>query len=112
MTDKTQLVDIETNTEKKETRGRKPKFSSEEERHLSILKSKRDYYRRNADLYKLKALHYYYCNQLKRDDLDENKKEKYEKKLRQIVEKINILVNFPDSTESSELSESSQSSSD
>jgi len=91
----TPLVNAETNTEKRETRGRKPKFSSEEERRESILRSKRNYYHRNAELSRLKALRLYYDHKLTQNDLEEDKKERYERKLRELTQRIHIFVNSP-----------------
>lgn len=44
----------------KQKRTRKSKFNNEEERHQSILESKRRYYQRNAETSKLSSLRCYY----------------------------------------------------
>ena len=50
------------------------KFVTEEERRASLLKSKRDYYRRNNELYKLKTLERYFQKQLQKYSAIEGEK--------------------------------------
>ena len=127
MTELIHLLDVETSTETtpqttnkttpqttteptKPKRTRKSKFATEAERHASILRSKRNYYARNAELYRLKSLQVYYTAQLAREDLDENKKDKYERKLRELIDKIHVFVNSPAQSLPSDSSSSSSSS--
>ena len=67
---------------------RKSKFENEEERRKSVLQSKRNYYHRNEELYKLKSLRTYYVNQLAKTDLNEKKRENYQNKLNEIDVKL------------------------
>ena len=71
---------------------RKSKFNNDEERRQAILKSKRDYYHKNSEIYKLKSLKTYYVKQLEKTDLDEKKRENYQNKFDEINEKINKLL--------------------
>ena len=57
----------------------------------SIKLSKRNYYHRNADIQKLKALRTYYLKRLQNDELDVTTKEKYESKLAELNSKIGEL---------------------
>ena len=89
MTEKSaQKVDAETNTPAKPKRTRKSKFNNDDERHASLLASKRRYYQRNAELYRLKSLRVYYINQLNAEELSDLKKERYERKLRDLITQI------------------------
>ena len=67
---------------------RHSKFENDEERRKAILASKRNYYKRNSELYKLKSLLTYYVKQLEKEDLAENKRENYQKKYDEIEAKL------------------------
>ena len=70
------------------------KYSSDDERHNAIKSQKRSWYYKNRDLQKLKSLKSYYLNQLKKDDLKENLRTKYESKLNKINEKLGLINNL------------------
>ena len=74
-------------------RTRKSKFNNDEERHQSILASKRRYYQRNIEMSKLSSLKCYYVKKLKRDDLNEDVKNRYQQKLNEINLKLNSSKN-------------------
>ena len=67
------------------------KYINEEARHEAIKAQKRSWYKRNSDKQKLKSLRSYYENQLKKDDLKEEVKNKYEAKLNDINEKLYLI---------------------
>ena len=67
---------------------RNSKFANDEERRKAILASKRNYYKRNSELYKLKSLLTYYVKQLEKEDLNEKKRENYQNKLNEIETKL------------------------
>lgn len=67
------------------------KYATDEERHEAIKAQKRDWYKNNSNIQKLKSLKSYYVNQLKKDDLKPEIKTKYESKLNEIEEQLNSL---------------------
>ena len=67
---------------------RHSKFENDDERRKSILASKRNYYKRNDELYKLKSLRTYYVKQLDKTDLPEKKRETYQERLNEIETKL------------------------
>lgn len=67
------------------------KYESENERHDAILKSKRNYYKRNADFFKLNACRKYYVKLLKSDELTNEKRERYQAKLNDIETKMKSI---------------------
>ena len=81
----------ETINESQPIRIRVSKYNSENERHNAIKAQKRMWYHANADLQKLKSLKSYYVNQLKKNDLKEEIKTKYESKLNEINNQLNSL---------------------
>ena len=66
------------------------KYDSEEERHEASKTNKRQWYYKNKDQQKLKSLKYYYQNQLKKTDLKEETKKKYESKINEINNKLSL----------------------
>lgn len=64
------------------------KYNTEEERHEASKASKREWYHRNKEQQKLKSLRNYYIKQLKKDDLKEELRSKYETKLNEINQLI------------------------
>ncbi len=81
---------IKTTEEHKRTRT--PKYSTEEARHQAILEAKRRYYKRNADLNKLKASRVYYKNLLSIENLEEEKRKRYKARLDEVEAKIKIML--------------------
>jgi len=77
----------------KPKRTRKSKFNNEEERHQSILESKRRYYQRNAETSKLSSLRCYYVKRLSHDNLKNDVRERYQRKLDEINSKLNSSKN-------------------
>ena len=64
------------------------KYSSDQERHEASKASKRLWYHKNKETQKLKSLRNYYIKQLKKDDLKEEIRTKYETKLNEINQLI------------------------
>ena len=67
------------------------KYENETERHEAVKRQKREWYKNNSDIQKLKSLKSYYVKQLKKTDLKEEMKTKYECKLNEIEEQLNSL---------------------
>ena len=67
---------------------RHSKFENDDERRKAILASKRNYYKRNDELYKLKSLRTYYVKQLEKTDLTETKRKTYQERLNEIETKL------------------------
>lgn len=67
------------------------KYNSDVDRHEAIKGQKRQWYRNNCDKQKLKSLKYYYQKQLKKIDLNEATKSKYESKLNELNQKLNLI---------------------
>ena len=67
------------------------KYDNEKDRHEAILQAKRNYYKRNAEFYKLSSNRKYYVKLLKSDDLTKEKREQYETKLKDIESKLTNL---------------------
>ena len=67
------------------------KYETDEQRHEASKTNKRKWYYLNKNQQKLKSLKYYYQNQLKKSDLKEELKKKYESKINEIDEKLNQL---------------------
>jgi len=74
-------------------RTRKSKFNNDKESHQSILASKRRYYQRNTEMSKLSSLKCYYVKKVKREDLDEYVKNRYQQKFDEINLKLNSSKN-------------------
>ena len=74
------------------------KFASEDERRASLLKSKRDYYRRNNELYKLKTMRNYFEKQLRKYlSIDSEKaKRKVEYYQKRLNDTLKALENAPE----------------
>lgn len=70
---------------------RQSKYSSDEDRHEAIKHQKVMWYRRNRDKQKLKSLKSYYQKQLQKQDLKEEIKLRYEKKLNEINIKLDLI---------------------
>ena len=66
------------------------KYNTDEERHNASKASKRQWYWNNREQQKLKSLKAYYIKQLAKSDLKEELKNKYEAKLNEINQKLNI----------------------
>ena len=77
----------------KPKRTRKSKFNNEEERHQSILESKRRYYHRNTEISKLTSLRCYYVKRLRQADLKNDVRERYQRKLEEINARLNSSKN-------------------
>lgn len=71
------------------------KYDTEEERHNAILKSKRNFYHRNEEIYKLKSLMRYYVKQLERTDLTEKKRRDYQAKFKELDKEFKKLTMKP-----------------
>ena len=72
----------------KPKRTRVHKYPTEEERYAANKASKRQWYYKNKDKQKLKSLRQYYTNQLKKAELREDIKQKYEQRLNEINEAL------------------------
>ena len=80
--------------ETKKLKQKRIRYANDDERTAAILKSKRNYYHRNNDLYKLKSRKRYYITRLSKQDLPEEKRIKYADKLNEIDEQIKALDIF------------------
>ena len=70
------------------------KYSNDEDRRDASRANKRNWYHRNKEQQKLKSLKQYYQNQLKKDDLRDDVRSKYECKLNEINEKLLLKSNL------------------
>ena len=68
------------------------KYINDQERYEASKTSKREWYYRNREQQKLKSLKQYYVKQLKKTDLKEETKIKYESKLKLINDELNHLI--------------------
>ena len=74
--------------ETKETKT-KSKYNNDVERREAILKSKRDYYHRHNDTFKLKSSRRYYQKCLLKPNITDEKKSRYEERLQEIEKQLN-----------------------
>ena len=70
------------------------KYNNDNERYEASKANKRKWYYNNKEQQKLKSLKQYYVNQLKKEDLKEDIKTKYENKLNTINEKLVLSNNL------------------
>ena len=90
LVDNTEITDENPKTEEtQELKQKKNKYVNDNERHSAILKSKREYYHRNNDIFKLKSRRRYYNNKLAKENISDELKDKYTAKLTEIEQQIN-----------------------
>ena len=73
-----------------EIQKRTHKYNNDVDRHEASKANKRKWYYHNQEQQKLKSLKQYYINQLKKEDLKDDIKSKYENKLNKINEKLGL----------------------
>ena len=79
---------IQTEQEAEKTKPKRNHYTNDDERHVAILKAKRDYYHRNHDLFKLKSRRRYYNTRINLTDISDEKRNKYNTKITELNDQI------------------------